>query len=41
MLAAVRAAVSRALPRDVRLELQVRVVRNWQRDEAEVARLVE
>lgn len=41
MLAAVRAAVARSLPRGTRLELQVRVVRNWQRDEEQVERLVE
>jgi GTP-binding protein Era len=41
MLAAVRAAVAPSLPAGTRLELQVRVVRNWQRDEDQVARLVE
>lgn len=41
MLAAVRAAVASSLPAGTRLELQVRVVRNWQRDEDQVARLVE
>ncbi len=41
MLAAVRAAVQRSLPVGTRLELQVRVVRNWQRDEDQVGRLLE
>lgn len=41
MLAAVRAAVAPSLPAGTRLELQVRVVRNWQRDEDQVGRLLE
>ena len=41
MLAAVRTAVARSLPVGTRLELQVRVMRNWQRDEEQVARLLD